>query len=66
MKATERRFDQIDGLLIEIAGFWGDEDEGIVREMDEVRQVLREVRERVVQGHAELVEQRRLDREAEA
>lgn len=63
MKATESRFRTIDGLLIEIVGMWGDEDEYICRQMDELRAVVAETRKLVVEGHKELAEQRRLDRE---
>lgn len=64
MKATERRLRQVDGLLIEIAGMWGEEEEYICRQMDELRDHIAEVTKLIVEGQAELAEQRRQDREA--
>lgn len=64
MKATKARLAKVDGLLIEIAGLWGDEDEFICGQMDELRQHVGDVLKWITEGHADLVEQRRLDREA--
>lgn len=63
MKVTKARLDKIDGLLLEIASFWGDEDEFICRQVDDLRFQLAETTKQIVEGHAEIVEQRRLDRE---
>jgi hypothetical protein len=65
VKATKARLNKVDGLLIEIAGFWGEEDEYICRQMDELRDHIADVAKLVFEGHAGLVEQRRLDREAD-
>jgi hypothetical protein len=64
MKATKARLDKVDGLLIEIAALWGEEDQYICQQMDELREHVADAKKLIVEGHAELVEQRRLDREA--
>jgi GTPase Era involved in 16S rRNA processing len=66
MKLTKARLSKIDGLLLEVAALWGEEDEGICQEVDDLRRQLEEVAKRIVEGHAELAEQRRLDRLAAA
>lgn len=63
IKATMKRFERIEHTLIEIGGMWGEEDEYIVREVDELRALISEKAEEMMEGHAGLIEQRRLDAE---
>jgi len=62
LRATNVRLRKIDNLLLEIAGLWGDVDQGIVNVMDDLRRQVEEASTHV----RESVDERRERLAAEA
>lgn len=66
LKLTAARFQRIEGLLNEIGAFWGDEDDYIEREVTILRDEINEKARSLLEGHRELMAERKADREEAA
>lgn len=66
LKATNLRFKKIDLLLQEIAALWGDEDEYIVRQAEELRRIVDLERIEVIVGVQAAADEREQQRQRDA